>query len=513
MYAKRFEFFLAIVCLCGIVGCGGDSGDSDDGSASDGAGLADSPKNVLFIILDAASAQRMSLYGFESPNTPFLESIASRSVLFTAAYSQGTMTPPSVWSYLNGKYPYLVKDLATYHQMSDDDVSMARMFQDAGFATGGFSENPFVSEEFGFNQGFEEFRFRYYRPVYEADAAADATKTTEQRFFDSYRQYFRAGDVTGRLVREAQLWMNIQWERPWFCYLHLLHPHNPYFTDEPYLSQFVDAEPPLGETLQKYVKDVEFLATVNVQTRRIAGEKDSDAVSPGDLAILEQLYDAQMAYTDDVLRELFEYLDSSGLADDTLVVIASDHGESFGEHGRLLHGTEPYEELIRVPLMFVPPAGVRWETGSVDTPVELVDLLPTFVEIFELGAGEELDGRSLVAALENGSIGSMGYLISESMVMNALAVVEGKLKLLVQLNAERSGAIGLRLYDLATDPLEMNDVAADRTADVERLLAYTGDYLAGQRTGTAASLSGVDGDNVEALKSLGYVGEDGAGEP
>ncbi len=69
------------------------------------------------------------------------------------------------------------------------------------------------------------------------------------------------------------------------------------------------------------------------------------------------------------------------------------------------------------------------------------------------------------------------------------------------------------MYDLATDPLEKNDVAADRTADVERLLAYTGDYLAGQRKGTAASLSGVDGDNVEALKSLGYVGGDGADEP
>lgn len=500
-------FFLAVVTLFGCSPSSEEGSPAPTGSSVEtsegGSGnlSARAPYNVLFVALDAASANRMSLYGYGASNTPFLDSLAKESIVFESAYSQGTLTLTSVWSFLTGKYPYVPDGDQRWNPLRPEDESLPEMFQRVGFATGGFSENPFISEEFGFTSGFDHFTFLYHREPRRASPEELDALTPKERFLRDYERYWRTEDVSQNLVDGAKRWIEAREEAPWFCYVHLLRPHNPYYVADPELiSQFIDVDPPEGKELHEYLKSTEFIALTQAYA-------DKYSATETELEVLEQLYDANMAHGDRLVRQLVEFLETTERLGDTLVVVLSDHGESFGEHGHLLHGTEPYEELIHVPLLIRPPDGVDWPKRRIASPIQLVNLVPTFTELYGLQPDAELDGRSLLEALEGAPLSPDEHLISEIFQLNVLGFREGDVKLLLKLSEERDAVLDTELYNLAADPGEKHDLSGE-SPHMERLLSNAKAYLQAQSRSDSGRAHEVDPQTREALESLGYVQDD-----
>lgn len=472
------------------------------------------PQNVLFVVLDAAAAKRMSVYGYEQPTTPFLDALAAKAIVFESAYSQNTATLASAWSYLTGKYPYIPGHHLGRHRIRSEDETLASLFHDSGYATAGFSGNPFVSGNFGFDKGFDEFVLRrHQRPATRQPPAKPKEEGTSpnEPGGRSWQMYWRDTETTESLLDDALQWMLTNRDSPWFCYVHLLRPHNPYYVGEPFLSRYVTGDPPKDVSLEQFVKQIEFKSVRKAfeQSKQALNAFDEEAnafdAEDPDVKILAQMYSAQMAYTDALIEKMFHFLKANDLLQDTLVIVASDHGEAFGEHGDILHSTEPYEELIRVPLLVYPSESLGWPTRRVQTPVELVDLVPTLIELFGLRNPGALDGQSVLSTLRGGAYESGPFLVSEGLGVNALSIRVGDLKLIATLTKKRKAIRRVELYDLASDPGESVNLAEKRTESVNRLLAYARAYLRAQTSSSDMPPSRLNPVDIEILEALGYV--------
>lgn len=275
--------------------------------------------NCLVIVLDAARAGSFSYAGAERPTTPFVDSLTKAGLYFESAYSQATSTSPSAWSYLTGRYPYWPESGSAF-VARDEDYLLAEAFQGTGFRTGGFSENPYIRERYGFEQGFDRFE---YIPYFHTDPKSY-----------QYADTFEARP-SGRVVEEAAGWLRSVGDEPWFCYVHLLRPHTPYVAPEPFAGRFLESEGAVGLV---ELRDRE----AGIMDRFFGGT----APTHEEVLFLRNLYAGNLAYGDSLVEKLHDVLKELGTLDDTLIVVMSDHGEAFMEHGRLLHSSSPYHELI-----------------------------------------------------------------------------------------------------------------------------------------------------------------------
>ena len=179
---------------------------------------------------------------------------------------------------------------------------------------------------------------------------------------------------------------------PWFSYLHVLRPHEPYLAPKPWGTQFMDAEE--AETATE-TQERGLWNGLRVQSRDL---------SEYAVDYLKDSYDGNLSYVDYLVGQLFGYLAQYSLLENTIIIVASDHGEAFMEHGRLGHGIFLYEELLHVPLIIYVPESMGMKPKRADALVEMVDVYPTLVEIFDLNTPQVLHGRSLRGLLRTGSV-------------------------------------------------------------------------------------------------------------
>ena len=371
---------------------------SSSGSAAPRPALR-APRGVVLISIDALRADRLGPYGAERPTTPFLDSLARRAVVFENAFCPIPSTLPSHLSMLTGYYPSEHGVLPPSDVLSSKLPTLAERLRAAGVRTFGHSEGGYVQGGYGFARGFEEW-----------------TDTPYERDTDVERTLARGLDSLSRVGPEERF----------FLFLHSYTIHDPYDPPPGYRERFRPVAPPAGA----FDATGPNFAAFNRGTRTLA---------PGALDWYRALYDAGVRYLDDVLAGFFAELERRGLAHDTVVVLTSDHGEEFAEHGRLAH-TQVYPECLRVPLLVVHPD--RTTPHRPRTVTENVDLAPTILELLAVPVPAELRGRSRVAELAGGgeALAGRAWASDEMLELRTRAVVvpvDGRLHQLVR--AETAG--------------------------------------------------------------------------
>jgi arylsulfatase A-like enzyme len=316
-------------------------------------------RNVLFIVLDGASALRMSAYGYGRPTTPVLERLAGESVVFETALTQAVYTIASVGSILTGEYPERHQSVSFADRLPASAVTLPGLLTLKGFRTAGFAGNAVVSSAFGLDRGYQEF-------------------------YEVWKQE----DYTGRgdsVTRRVLPWLERNRGGRFFAYVHFREPHFPYIPPPPYDRRFGG-----GPLFPDGIRNWETVESIN---RRAAGGEE---IPRATIERIAALYDGNLAYVDAEVGKILRQLDALGLAGETAVIVTADHGEATFEHRYIGHNTQLYEESVRVPLLIRAPG---LAPARVAAPVELLDLTPTVLEL--VGAGDhpvlgKMQGQSLL---------------------------------------------------------------------------------------------------------------------
>jgi arylsulfatase A-like enzyme len=440
--------------------------------------------NCLIIVLDAVPIHHFSFYGEqERETTPYIDRLARDSFVFMATHSQETNTLPSAYSYMSGRYPPAPRRKFGKLVLAETTQTLAEAFREAGFRTALFSENPFLSPVTGFDQGFEKFEM--------LDVVAEDENASGKRH-DPTR---RIPSTTRAMIEQQKAWIESLAGERWFGYMHVLRPHNPYVAPDPYLSRYVDpGAPPSGASPIHF--EHELLSAYLY-----------DKVLPDEEAVryLEGLFHGNLSYIDALVGEFMAWLEERDILDDTLVVLISDHGEQFMEHGLLLHGGALFEEAVHVPMIIRLSESSGGRRGRSDLPTELVDLYPTLVELFELAPPPQLHGRSLLPLLLGNEELAERPTYSQTSYGHSVSVRLGQRKLIVELDDSRASIVGYQLYDLAVDPEERSDIF-DSIEKAEPLVTlarrFVTSYLVPDTPLPEAALSEKD---LRALEALGYI--------
>lgn len=429
--------------------------------------------NVLVYLVDTLRADHLGCYGHERNTSPRLDAFAADAVVFDDAFAQSSWTRSSVASLFTGRQPPSHGVHGRSEALAEDAVTLAEVLRDAGYATAAFVTNGNASRAFGFAQGFDVFELLGQDP---ATAALHTLSDDVRRAVSAWLDRRPAG-------------------RPFFVYAHTMEPHAPYAppplalrrlgvrpAERPRDGAGAAARPELGsiawfQGLQKGVVDAD----------------------PETTASLAALYDAEIFFNDLHFGALLDDLSRRGLADETVVVFLSDHGEELRDHGGWQHGTTLYQEQVRVPLIVrFPdlPRGVR-----LPGPARQIDVLPTLADYLGLPLPEGVEGVSLLPEIR-GRGGAARAVYSQLDLDGRFAesLVDGRFKILC---ADRRGT-GCRLFDLAADPRERRDLAPGRPL----LAGYLEQRLRAvrrHRGGLTAVAVEVDGALAEHLRALGYL--------
>jgi arylsulfatase A-like enzyme len=281
------------------------------------------PRNVLLIVADTLRADRLGSYGSARGLTPFLDELSARGTVFANAYAPSSWTCPSVASLFTSRYPSQHRVSSFESKMAGEEVTLAEKLTPLRYATAGFSANNRLTRKLGYAQGFEIWQF----------------------YVGAFVPPYRKAPVRAGFLRQQTLrWLDAHWNpsvgRPVFLYLQYMDTHTPYDPPQPFRRRFQRPDP--KSALETRANEKLLAAALS-------------EVSLDEVDVLRSLYDGEVAYLDAELRQLFAELRGRGFLDDAIVVVTSDHGEEFREHGRILHGFALYEESIRVPLILVAP--------------------------------------------------------------------------------------------------------------------------------------------------------------
>ena len=373
------------------------------------------PKNVVFILIDTQRADAFA--PFAGPGrvarTPSFDALARQSTAFVRAYDNENWTKPSVATTLSGLYPSTHDTKKDASRLPDGVELLSEHLQAQGFATAGFVANGYISDKFGFRQGWDHFRnyIRENRPSEAEHVYSDALAWLESRPPD----------------------------RPFFLYLQTIDPHVNYEVDRAYSSLYFDGSyrGPLGPSISAADQ-------VALATRKLVP-------TPKDLAWLRALYWGEVTYHDEHLGRFVADLADRQLLASTLVVVTNDHGEELGDRGRFGHGHQLHEEMVRAPLIMsyapiFPPGAV------VEDIVEQVDLAPTILDALGRRPLAGADGVSFLPLIRGEPVQRPRYAIIE-FLDGKRAVRVGRSKLLV------GAGDWSELYDLDSDPGETRDLA------------------------------------------------------
>jgi arylsulfatase A-like enzyme len=423
--------------------------------------------SLLLITLDTVRADHCSAYGYARRTTPALEEVARTGTLVEDAYAPMPTTTPSHATLFTGLVPRAHGLLENGDVLVPAHVTLAERLAAAGYQTAAFVSSYVLDRRFGLDQGFAEYD--------------DHMETHRRASYNARRRaHGRASEQDARVTTDkAVAWLRARRDpqRPFFLWIHYFDAHDPYSPPARYAALF--------------------------------RPRDDDVLS-------HQIaqYDREIRAVDDAVGRLLGELDDRGLAKETLVVIAGDHGEGLMQHGWMHHGLQLYQELLHVPLLLRWPGRVP-AGRRLPGPVELSDVLPTVLRLLGVAAPASApapSGRSLVAAMRGdaplpaerplyfqrrtyrpGSVG--GFPVRGP----KLAVRVGRWK---YIEAPAEGTA--ELYDLARDPGEtvnlVREDVAQASALAERLATW-------QRTtpAVASATPPLSATETDRLRVLGYV--------
>ncbi len=520
--------------------------------------------DILFIVLDTQRADRLGCYGYEKNITPNLDRFASDGTVFEYAVSPAQWTVPSHASMFSGEYPSRHQVTQSYLSMRQNSPHIAELLSAAGYETVGFCNNPLVGIlNNGFKRGFKHF-YNYGGAIPSLPHASSRLPWPLSRAEEWYTQflrrisypiqnYFGRSDLAFQI--SLQSWATPLWsklanfkgqnsrsvqdvahylrtrenqnpQKPLFLFLNLMETHLPFWPP----GRFVDQVAPYFRA-SKEARTI--MRTWNREAYRWAAPL-AEPLSELESRVLNDMYDAEVAYQDDYLGELFGILEQRKNNNNTLIVIVADHGDGLGEHGYMGHAFVAYQELVHVPLIVKWPS--RFEFPErINIPVSTRRVFHTMLNL--AGGHDHEQHQDLCAegyrlSLEQTAIGrdpEQGTALSEIFPpLNFIKAIEKRQPELLKrfnclsdrraiIRADQSEVHKLirlddqpyQLFGLTKDPLELNNRLNDRpllAKELDDRLTQTlslinEDTVSSETDGSVA----IDSQLLQRLRGLGYV--------
>jgi arylsulfatase A-like enzyme len=463
---------------------------------------ADSRPNIVLIVLDTVRADRLDCRSDSAVPTPRIDELCERGSYFERVSSTSSWTLPAHASLFTGLYPIRHGATQEYTFLDERARTLAELLAESGYRTFGVSANPVVSIQSGLARGFDSFEETWR--VSAGPASLGPDRHPNLLAVDELLEY-----------RDTQ--------RPFFLFVNFIEAHGPNEPPEPYRSA---------------------VARRRIDSREISEASEHDAahyyldpasVSDSDFALLATLYDGEVAQLDELVGALVDRLEAAGVLEDSVLILTSDHGENFGDHGHFRHVFSLNQSTVQVPLLVVLPDHAHAGERRSD-PVTLVDLFATILAAAGVvPPASDNDARDLFAAEPSVDaerpIVAEYYFPAQALSLfepDALVVHRDRLgRYLRRLRSIESDGLRLiwssdgahELYDLVADPSETRNLVGDlRFAARERELRAGLEAFVAQSGGPRPLPGGalrrgeprgafkdLDSESAELLRELGYL--------
>jgi arylsulfatase A-like enzyme len=426
-------------------------------------------QNVVIVLIDTLRADRVAAY---SPKTRVkadaMHALAQESALFERMTVAENWTKPSVASLLSGLYPSTHGAKGSEDKLPSSVLLLSEHLKARGYDTAGFVANGYVSSKFGFERGWK-----------------------------TWTNYVREGKRNRAefVLGEAGKWLETRKaDKPFFLYVHTIDPHVPYFPPRRYVEMY-DSQP--------YDGPIEGAKTAH-QLGKIKGK--GMVINERDKQRLEALYDGEVTYHDDQLALFVEKMRQLGFLENTALIVTSDHGEEFFDHGSVGHGHSLWEEMIHAPFMVRLPGAQAGKSSRIAHETTNVDVFPTVCELLGVEIPAEVEGRSLVPLLKGERLpGAPSASFSEFLAGQRSVRAASYKAIFRSMKAE--------LFDLEADPRETRDVAQTRPIAMSMLRDLLGARLGAQndlaksdkRKRHRQEKAIMDEETKQQLRALGYL--------
>lgn len=385
-------------------------------------------RNVILLTIDTLRQDEIGIYG-NSALTPYLDSLAEKCIIFKNAQAIGPYTQVSFPGILTSSYYF---DYGRSTHLSPQKVLISEPLRKAGIVTAAIHSNPYISGFFGWNREWDFF----YDSM--QDEVSDKVPYTE-------------GEVINKKV-DGWLSSHIKDKdyRPFFLWVHYMDIHEPYIPKRKYADM---VHPSVNLT-----EDEMFQLFKETLLKRDVSNKDK-------IDILRKLYEIKIRETDDHVKHFFEILEKFDILKDSVIIITSDHGDEFNEHGGLSHDGKMFQELLKVPLLIFDPSIEKQKVSK--TFVSNIDIPPTIIHLFGLGAVKSFQGQSLIPLADYKEKGCFGEAIEKSghrikeTDKEAYYYIENNLKIIYRGNSNK-----WEMYNLQDDPMELHNII-ETSSEVE----------------------------------------------
>ena len=426
------------------------------------------PQGIILISLDTLRADHLGTYGYHRNTSPYIDAFAKENIVFNRTVAHAPYTLPSHMSIMTSLYPSFHGVWKHNHRLAEEHVTLAELLKEAGYRTAAFVDGVFLRKVYGFDQGFD---------TYDDEKVGIA-----------------------RILPKAKKWLEEDRSNPFFLFIHCYDIHDPYDPPPPYDTLFHD-----------------FTYSGNLipdNKTLIAARKGRLQVSDEDLRHFMALYDGGIRYTDEKIGEFLSYLQTTGLREQSLIIITSDHGEEFKEHGSLLHWQIYYRPDLHVPLIMHMPNYPTKEI-RINELVQSIDLLPTILDSVGLAAHPQAQGKSLLPLIErnkNFFYRSFWHILhpskkdaetsfAENIERQNRSIFDDGHQLIYTIPSD-----SIQLFDVNADPLAQKNIAKEREDIASKLLSkLTCVYRATPYY--KAPVFTLDDTTSEQLRALGYLAD------
>lgn len=445
--------------------------------------------NILLVSIDSLRSDHLGSYGYERDTSPFMDELAARGARFENAVSTTSWTLPAHAAMMTGLNDSTHGLVDNGLRLSDDHLTLAELLSSEGYRTAGFYGAPYLHPTFGMGQGYEVYQSCMSEAADDGEVVRNSARSGKAPSH---------ADVTGpRTANFVKGWAaTIKPGESWFAFVHLWDVHYDFIAPQEYVDLF----------------DPDYQGSVD--GRLMSNREIKRDMAPRDLAHVKALYDAEIRFTDDILRGIFEDLEARGMLDNTLIIVTSDHGEEFFEHGSKGHNKTLFEEVVRVPLFILWPGQI--EAGRViQDQAQIIDFMPTIANAVGCDATLAVQGRDLGPALAGLEMAPRAALLELSIDRGTQRALRTNTDKVIQ---PRSDA-PMFWFDLANDPGEQrphgpnappgSPEARSREAAQKALTAALERV---RKFGKALARRGPDqievpDDVLQELQGLGYVGD------
>jgi hypothetical protein len=427
---------------------------------------AEERPSIILVSLDTLRADHLGIYGYERDTSPELDRLGEESMVFDWAISQAPNTSHSHMSIFTSSYPTVHGFRGEHDQLAGFWNTLPEYFREAGYRTAATTDGGLMRGWYGYQQGFER---------YQDDRLQGLARSVDRAF----------GWLDSGLA-----------DSPFFLFVHTYDVHTPYAPPKPFRGMFTDGS--YAGDFHPGSQELE-----SIRRRLDADPTQGHGLSEEDVAFIKARYDEEIRYADHVMGRFIAGLRSRGILDRTWLIITADHGEEFTEHGSVLH-EKLYQTLIHVPLIIRPP-GPADEGARIQEIVELIDIMPTMLELATIEAPDNLQGASLVELMKGNAVGwsNVGYSEQPWFGMRRSITVP-RFHLLTSLETGE-----VELYDYHADPLEQTPLDGEEYENVrncllQRVLDWSKEQIASRTPDGTVPLA-LDEDALDELKALGYI--------